>query len=114
MYYQHLKKKHLKYKDLSIQDYFNHLDTHWDKITIKMEIYLNQDYYQPWVHGRIHITDFRDQLDQDQEEWQEYKIIISNHDKLLFYVQKMYRSGFFERATMEKWEDQDKTKKIWE
>jgi hypothetical protein len=67
-----------------------------------------------WDHGRIHITDFKERLDQDQEELQEDKITISDHDKLVFYVQQMYRSGLFERATMEKWEDQKEEKKKWE
>ncbi len=114
-YYQQLKNKQLKYKNVAIQDYFKHLDTHWGRIiTIKMEIQLKQKFYQSWDHGRIHITDFRDRLNQDQEELQEDKIIISNHDKLVFYVQQMCRLGFFERATIEKWEDKDETKEMWE
>ena len=113
-YYQQLKNKRLKYKNLSVQDYFQHLDTHWGKITIEMEIKLKQEYYEVWDHGRIHITDFKERLDKDQEELQEDKIIISDHDKLVFYVQQMYRSGLFERATMEKWKDQKEEKKTWE
>ncbi len=76
-YYQQLKNKRLKYKNLEIQDYFKHLDTHWGKITIEMEIKLKQGFYEPWDHGRTHITDFRERSDQDQEELKEDK----NHHK---------------------------------
>ena len=79
-----------------------------------MEVQLKKDFYQPWDYGVTHITDFKTRLDQDQEGLLEDKIVISDHDKLVFYVQQMYRSDLFERRTMEDWEDQDATQKTWD
>ena len=62
---------------------------------------MKASYYKKW-NPTNHITDFGKRLDEDQAQLAIGNIIISNADKLQFYIEQMYASQTFQREMMMK------------
>ena len=102
-YYEQLKIELMGYKEVSIRDYFDHLDEHWCKMDTKTIKRTTKSFYKPWDQI-MHITKFSKQLDEEQEYIQSAGIKISNASKLQFYTEQMIDSKWFNKPIIIKWE----------
>ena len=101
------------YKEVSIGDYFNHLDKHWCKMDTKTIKRLTKSFYKPWDQI-IRIAKFGKQLDEEQEYLQSAGIEISDASKLQFYTGQMIDSKWFDKAIIIRWEKREPARKTWE
>ena len=90
-YYEQLKNDLMGYKEVSIRDYFDHLDKHWCKMDTKTIKRMTKLFYKPWDQI-MHITKFGKQLDEEQEYLQSAGIESSDTSKLQFYTKQMIDS----------------------
>ena len=85
-YYEQLKDELMGYKEVSICDYFEHLDAYWCKMNTKTVQKMTAEFYEPWDQ-QMHVTKFAKGLDKHQEYLATAGIEITDAAKLQFYVE---------------------------
>jgi hypothetical protein len=71
-------------------------------------------FYQAWVPNMTHIITFRRQLKKKQKKCKAINVIISNKAKTLHSVGQMYKSDYFTKEQMTKYEVLADLDKVWE
>ena len=62
-YYEQLEDELMGYKDVTIRNYFEHLDAKWCRMDTKTPKKMKAEFYQPWDQV-MHITKFGKHLNQ--------------------------------------------------
>jgi hypothetical protein len=71
-------------------------------------------FHQAWVPNMTHIITFGRQLTKQQKKCKAINVIISNKAKTLHFVGQMYKSDFFTKEQMTKYEILSDTNKVWD
>jgi hypothetical protein len=71
-------------------------------------------FYQAWVPNMTHIITFGRQLTKQQKKCKAIKVIISKEAKTLHFVRQMYKSDYFTKEQMTKYEILLDTNKVWD
>jgi hypothetical protein len=70
-------------------------------------------FYQAWVPNMTHIITFGRQLYKQQKKSKAINVIISNEAKTLHFVGQMYKSKYFTKEQMTKYEILLDLDKVW-
>jgi hypothetical protein len=70
-------------------------------------------FYHAWVPSTTHIITFGHQLDKQQKKCKNINVIISDEAKTLHFVGKMYKSKYYTKEQMTKYEMQADINKTW-
>jgi hypothetical protein len=66
---------------------------------------LKKEFYTNWDSSDVRITAFGIKLDKEQSQLDWLGIVISNKDKLHFYLEQIYVSNCFDKTEMVMWEN---------
>ena len=92
------------YKEVTIMDYFNHLDARWCKMDTETRKIMRKEFYKPWDRV-MHVSKFGLKLDKEQKYLKTCGIIIDEESKVQFYGEQMINSGMFEKRDIIEWEE---------
>ena len=95
-YYEQLEDVLMGYKEVTIRDYFNHLDQYWCKMDTKIIKKMKKLVYEPWDQV-MHITKFAKHLDEHQGYLKSAGIEITDATKLKFYLEQIIDSTMFDK-----------------
>ena len=109
-WYSQLKSVHTPYRNTTPLQILDHLNTRWCPLDVHAKKNLKQAYYVEW-DGKMHLTAFGKQLDDNQVCIKQYGITISDKDKLQFYFKQMYSSNHFNKKEMTEWENKPEANK---
>ena len=112
MYYEQLEADLLGYKQVTIHEYFQHLDALWCKMDTKAVIKMTASFYKTWDQV-VHIRTFANQLDKQQVYLKTTGITITNESKLQVYTKQMLNSAMFNKRNIINWGDMIKSQKTW-
>jgi hypothetical protein len=71
-------------------------------------------FYQAWVPNMTHIITYGRQLNKQQKKCKAINVIIFNEAKTLHFVGQMYKSDYFTKEQMTKYEILADLDKVWE
>jgi hypothetical protein len=104
-YYSQLKHINTTYRNTTAIQILNHLDTQWCPLDVQAQKIMKKEFYMDWDTSNMHLTAFGMKLNKDQNRLDRLGIIISNKDKLQFYLNQIYASNCFYEAEMVAWEN---------
>jgi hypothetical protein len=104
-YYSQLKHVNTAYCNTTAIQILNHLETQWCPLNVQAQKILKNEFYTDWDTSNINLTAFGMKLDKDQNRLNRLGVIISNKDKLQFYLEQIYASNCFDKAEMVAWEN---------
>jgi hypothetical protein len=121
-YYSQLKHVITAYRNTTAIQILDHLNTRWRPLDVQAQKIPKKEFYTDWDTSNMHPTAFGMKLDKDQNCLNRLGIVISNEDKLQFYLKQIYASNYFDKAEMVAWEnkpilikdDYDKAKRYFE
>ncbi len=108
------KSEYIGYTNSTIKSVPNHLRTKWCKIMIRERTDATDAIYQAWVPNMTHIITFGCQLNKQQKKCKAINVIISDEAKTLHFVGQMYKSDYFTKEQMAKYEILADSDKVWE
>jgi hypothetical protein len=112
-YVEELNKDYFGYANQTIKTLLNHLCTKWCKVMTKERTDAMEAFYQAWVPSTTHVITFERQLTKQQKKCKTIHVIISEEAKTLHFVGQMYKSDYFTKEQMMKYEMQSNTDKVW-
>ena len=98
-FYSQLKHRHSAYRNTTLYQILNHLDTVWCSLNVQAKKKLKDAYFTKWDKHK-HLTAFGKRLDDNQTSLMRSNITISDEDKLQFYLEQMYNSNIFDKTKM--------------
>ena len=84
-YYKQLKHWLTKYRNVKPQEILQHLNNRWCPLDVMARKQIHDAYYTKWDKDQ-HLMAFGKRLDNRQEQLGRLSIVISNEDKLQFYL----------------------------
>jgi hypothetical protein len=104
-YYSQLKNINTAYHNTTLIQILIHLNIPWCPLNMQAHKILKKEFYTNWDSSGVHITVFGMKLvkEQNQQNW--LGIIISNKDKLEFYLKQIYATNCFDKTEMVTWEN---------
>jgi hypothetical protein len=109
-YYSQLKQVNTAYRNITPIQILTHLNTRWCPLNVHGKKVLKKEFYTNWDPD-THLTAFGMKLNKEQNRLNRLGIIISNEDKLQFYMEQIYESNQFDKNEMMIWENKDKLTK---
>ncbi len=104
-YYSQLKHVNTAYCNITPIQILEHLNTCWRPLDVQARKILKKEFYADWDSSETHITAFGMKLDKEQSRLDRLGIVISNKDKLQFYMEQIYASNCFDKQEMVTWEN---------
>jgi len=111
-YYDELDDDLTGYKKVKPIDFLNHLKNEWVEIDTGAVKKMKASFYEEW-DPEENIKKFATRLTKKQESLDRDGIIISDADKLQFYIEQMYDAHRFDKKEMIAWETRPKLEKTW-
>ncbi len=111
-YVEELKKEYFGYANQTIKTIIDHLRTNWCNVMTKEHTNTTEVFYHAWVPNTTHIITFGCQVTKLQKKCKTINVVISEEAKTLHFVGQMYKSDYFTKEQMTKYEmlvDNDKT-----
>ncbi len=99
-YYSQLKNINTAYRNTTPIQFLKHLNTRWCPLDVQACKILKKEFYTDWDSSDVHITAFGIKLDKEQSRLDRLGIVISNEDKLQFYLKQIYASNCFDITEM--------------
>jgi hypothetical protein len=112
-YVKELIKDYFGYANQTIKTLLDHLRTEWCKVMTKERADATEAFNQAWVPSTTHIITFGRQLTKKQKKCKTINVIISKEAKTLHFVGQMYKSDYFAKEQMTKYEMQRDADKVW-
>ncbi len=113
-YVKELNEEYFGYANSTIKSVLHHLCTQWCKIMNRECTDATDAFYQAWVPNMTHIITFGCQLNKQQKKCKAINVIISDKSKMLHFVGQMYKSNYFTKEQMTKYEILADSDKVWE
>jgi hypothetical protein len=113
-YIKELNKEYFGYTNSTIKSVLHHLQTNWCKVMTRERTDATKAFYQAWVPNMTHIITFGRQLTMQQKKCKAINVIISNKAKTLHFVGHVYKSNYFTKKQMTKYEILSDTNKAWD
>jgi hypothetical protein len=104
-YYLQLKNINTAYRNTTPIQILDHLDTRWCPLDVRTRKLLKAEFHADWDNTVMHITAFGMKLDKEQARIDRLGIVISDEDKLQFYMEQIYASKCFDKKEMVDWEN---------
>ncbi len=104
-YYSQLKNINTAYRNTTPIQILEHLDTCWCLLDVQACKIPKKEFYTNWDSSDIHIMAFGMKLDKEQSRLDRLSIVISDDDKLQFYLKQIYASNCFDKTEMVTWEN---------
>jgi hypothetical protein len=104
-YYAQLRNVCTAYHNVQPLMILEHLNDRWCPLNVQARKQLRQNYFRPW-ETKEHLTAFGMRLADEQISLVRLDVIISNDNKLQFYLEQMYESNAFDKMEMMNWENQ--------
>ena len=104
-YYSQLKHVNTAYCNTTPIQILEHLDTRWCPLYVQARKILKKEFYANWDSSETHLTAFGMKLDKEQSRLDRLGIVISDKDKLQFYLEQIYASNCFDKTEMVSWEN---------
>ena len=104
-YYSQLKHVTTAYRNTTPLQILEHLDTRWCPLDVRAKKQLKAEFYAEWDSSIMHITAFGLKLNEEQQRLALLGIVISDDDKLQFYMEQIYSSNIFDKKEMVEWEN---------
>ena len=95
-YYSQLKRLNTAYHNTSPIQAIKHLDTRWCPLDVQARKMLKKEFYTDWDTSNTHLTAFGMKLDKEQNRLDRRGIVVSDGDKLQFYLEQIYPSKCFD------------------
>jgi hypothetical protein len=102
-YYSQLKNINTAYRNTTPIQILVHFDTCWCPLNMQAHKNLKKEFYTNWDSSDIHFTAFGMKLDKEQNRLDRLGIVISNADKLQFYLKQIY--ACFNKTELVTWEN---------
>jgi hypothetical protein len=99
-YYSQLKHLNTVYPNTSPIQVLKHLDTCWCPLDVQARKMLKKEFYTDWDTSDTHLMAFGMKLDKEQNQLVRLGIVVSDKDKLQFYLEKIYASNCFDKEEM--------------
>ena len=99
-YYSQLKNINIAYCNTTPIQILEHLDTRWCPLDVRARKLLKAEFHADWDNTVLHITAFGMKLDKEQARIDRLSVVISNEDKLQFYMEQIYASNCFDKKEM--------------
>jgi hypothetical protein len=103
-YIEELNKEYFGYANNTIKNFLHHLQTNWCNIMTRECTDATKAFYQAWVPNMTHIITFGWQLNKQPKKCKTINVIISDITKTLHFVGQMYKSNYFTKEQMTKYE----------
>jgi hypothetical protein len=113
-YVEELNEEYFGYANSIVKSVLHHLCTKWCKIMTRERTDATDAFYQAWVPNMTHIITFGRQLNKQQKKCKVINVIISDKAKMLHFVGQMYKSDYFAKEQMTKYEILADLGKVWE
>jgi hypothetical protein len=104
-YYSQLKHINTAYRNTMPIQILEHLDTRWCPLDVRARKLLKADFFADWNSTVMHLTAFGMKLEKEQARINRLGVVISNEDKLQFYMEQIYASNCFDKKEMVDWEN---------
>jgi hypothetical protein len=104
-YYSQLKHINTAYRNTTPIQILEHLDTRWCPLDIRARKLLKAEFHANWDSTVMHLTAFGMKLHKEQARIDRLGVVISNEDKLQFYMEQIYGSNCFDKKKMVDWEN---------
>ncbi len=104
-YYSQLKHINTAYCNTTPIQILEHLDTRWCPLDVCARKLLKAEFHANWDSTVMHLTAIGMKLDKKQVRIDRLGVVISNKDKLQFYMEKIYASNCFDKREMVDWEN---------
>jgi hypothetical protein len=104
-YYLQLKHINTAYHNTTPIQILQHLDTRWCPLDIRARKLLKGDFFADWDSTVMHLTAFGMKLEKEQVRIDRLGFVISNKDKLQFYMEQIYASNCFDKKEKVHWEN---------
>jgi hypothetical protein len=104
-YYSQLKHINTAYRNATPIQILEHLDTQWCPHDVCAKKLLKAEFHANWDSSVTHLTAFGMNLDKEQARIDRLGVIISNKDKLQFYMEQIYSTNCFDKKQMVDWEN---------
>jgi len=113
-YIKELSKEYFGFAKNTIKSVLHHLQTNWCKVMTREHIDTTKAFYLACVSNMTHIITFGRQLNKQQKKCKTINAIISDKAKTLHFVGQMYKSDYFTKEQMTKYEILSDTNKVWD
>ncbi len=114
-YVKELNEEYFGYANSTIKSVLHHLRMKWCKImTRERTDDATNAFYQAWVPNMTYIITFGCQLNKQQKKCKAINAIISAKAKTLHFVGQMYKSNYFTKEQMTKYNILADLDKVWE
>jgi hypothetical protein len=113
-YIKELNKEYFGYANNTIKSVLHHLQTNWCKVMTRERTEATEAFYQVWVPNMTHIITFGCQLIKQQKKCKAISVIISDETKTLHFVGQMYKSDYFTKEQMTKYDILPDANKVWD
>ena len=104
-YYSQLKHINTAYRSTKPIQILEHLDICWCPLDVQACKILKKEFYANWDSSETHLTAFGMKLDKEQSRLDRLGIVISDEDKLHFYLEQIYALNCFAKTEMVTWEN---------
>jgi hypothetical protein len=104
-YYSQLKHINTAYRNTTPIQILEHLDTRWCPLDVRARKLLKAEFHADWDSTVMHLTAFGMKLDKEQARIDRLGVVISDKDKLQFYMEQIYASNCFDKKEMVDWEN---------
>jgi hypothetical protein len=102
-YYLQLKHINTAYCNTTPIQILEHLDTRRCPLNVRAKKLLKAKFHADWDNSIMHLTAFGMKLDKEQARIDRLGVVISNEDKLQFYMEQIYSSNCFNKKEMVDW-----------
>ena len=99
-YYSQLKHINTAYCNSTLIQILEHLDTRWCPLDVCARKLLKAEFHANWDSTVMHLTAFGMKLDKEKAHIDRLGVVISNKDKLQFYMEQIYASNCFDKKEM--------------
>ena len=99
-YYSQLKHINTAYCNSTLIQILEHLDTRWCPLDVCARKLLKAEFHADWDSTVMHLTAFGMKLDKEKAHIDRLGVVISNEDKLQFYMEQIYASNCFDKKEM--------------
>ena len=111
-YYEELEDEFTGYRTVKPIEFLDHLKTEWVLLDTKAKKKMRDGFFVTW-DGNANLKRYGKELTKSQKELKTNKIVISDDEKLQWYIQQMYDDARFDQQHMTDWEAKPEADQTW-
>ena len=99
-YYLQLKHINTAHQNSTPIQILEYLDTPWFSLEVRAKKLLKAKFHADWDSTVMHFMAFNMKLDKEQAQIDRLGVVVSDEDKLQFYMKQIYTSNCFDKKEM--------------